>query len=410
MAVELADAQIAAVLKLENGNILCGGVGSGKSRTALAYYVKECGGDPGLTPGVFIPMPNPVDLYIITTAQKRDRKEWELEMLPFRIGTELYSSEVVVDSWNNIGKYSKVTGAFFIFDEQRVVGNGKWVEAFLKIAKSNRWILLSATPGDTWQDYIPVFLANGFYRTRTEFEKEHIIFSPWVRYKKVDRYLNTKRLVRLRDKILVDIDVTRRTVEHHETLYSGYDVGLYRHIMKDRWNPWENKPLKNASELCSALRRVANESYERQQLVLELCKVHPRVIIFYNFNYEREILLNLPYGDKEVAEWSGWAHQPIPEGTKWVYLVQYTAGAEGWNCTRTDTIIFYSQSYSYKATVQAAGRINRLNTMYIDLYYYHLTSRSSIDLAINRSLKNKKQFNETKFIGTFWKGVNNAAA
>ena len=388
---------------MKNGCILCGGVGSGKSRTALAYYfIRNEGPYRTLVSNEYIPMNDPpMDLYIITTARKRDTLEWEGDMTNFLITTgpdKLYQHKVVVDSWNNIKKYSDVRGAFFIFDEQRVVGNGTWVKHFLKIAKSNEWILLSATPGDTWQDYIPVFIANGFYKSRTEFIKRHVVFKPYSKFPQVDRYLNTGRLIRLRDSILVDMDFKRKTTSHHEDVYIPYDVTLYKQIVRTRWNVWEDKPIENASEFCYALRKVVNGSESRTNEVLKIFRYHPRVIIFYNFDYELELLKELDYGeDVEVAEWNGHKHQPIPECDKWVYLVQYNAGAEGWNCIKTDTIIFFSQNYSYKMMMQASGRIDRLNTPYMDLWYYHLKSRSPIDIAIGRALKAKKQFNERKF-------------
>ena len=402
MALQLRDYQLDAVNKLHNGNILCGGVGSGKSRTALAYYFKECGGGLGET---YVPMADPINLYIITTARKRDTLEWENELCPFLISTDPEASyygdrlKVVIDSWNNISKYKEVKGSFFIFDEQRVVGSGTWVKSFLKITKENKWILLSATPGDTWSDYIPVFIANGFYRNRTEFNSEHVIYSRFTKYPKIDRYINTGRLIRLRNSILVDMDFKRETISHHEDVYVQYDISKYKDTMRNRWDPYNNEPIMNASGLCYILRRIVNEDISRQTALLELFDKHPRMIVFYNFDYERDILKGLHYGeDVEIAEWSGHAHQPIPTCKSWVYLVQYTAGCEGWNCIKTDTIVFYSQNYSYKIMAQAAGRIDRLNTPYSDLYYYHLKTRSGIDLAISKSLRDKKKFNETRWV------------
>lgn len=401
MSVTLYDHQVEALKKMKNGCILCGGTGSGKSLTAIAYYFTQEGGE--IKPREYIPMNKPRDLYIITTARKRDELEWEGELSHFLLSTKpelntLYNNKVIVDSWNNIQKYSDVKGAFFIFDEQRVVGTGVWVKAFVKICKSNDWILLSATPGDTWEDYIPVFIANGFYRNRTDFINQHVIYARWSKYPKVDRYLNEERLKRLRERILVDMDFARHTVQHHEDIYVNYDISLYKDTMKYRWNPYTKKPIRNASELCLTLRRIVNEDVSRQVALLELCEKHPKVIVFYNFDYELDILKSLYYGeDVEIAEYNGHKHQPVPDGKRWVYLVQYTAGAEGWNCVKTDTIVFYSQHYSYKIVEQSTGRIDRLNTRYIDLYYYHLKTRSGIDLAISKALRTKKKFNERKF-------------
>lgn len=401
--VRLRDYQLEAIDQLKNGCILCGGVGSGKSLTALSYYYLQQGGDKSfLKGGKYIRMKKPKDLYIITTAKKRDSLEWEEEMSHLLLSPKkelnLYKRQTIkVDSWNNIKKYADVKEAFFIFDEQRVVGSGAWVKAFLKIAKSNNWILLSATPGDTWTDYIPVFLANGFYKNRTQFIREHVVYSRFVKYK-IDRYIGLWRLERLRNKILVDMDFKRETVSHHIDIYCSYDIKTYKSVMKQRWDIYKGEPIQQAAGLCYVLRRVCNEDVSRQQQVLELFEKHPRVIIFYNFDYELEILKDLPYGEGvEIAEWNGHAHNPLPTGNTWVYLVQYNAGAEGWNCIRTDTIIFFSQNYSYKIVEQASGRINRMNTPYVDLYYYHLKSRSGIDLAISRALRNKKKFNERTF-------------
>lgn len=400
--ISLYDYQLEAISRMKNGCILCGGVGSGKSRTSLAYYYKENGGELGTDR--YIKMKNPRDLYIITTARKRDDLEWEGEMTIFLLSTNpemnAYENKVVVDSWNNIKKYKDVHGAFFIFDEQKVVGSGVWVKTFLNIARKNKWILLSATPGDTWTDYIPVFVANGFYKNKTEFAREHIVYSRFTKYPKIDRYIGTGKLIRLRNSILVDMNFTRHTVSHHEDVYVRYDIDKYKDAGKNRWDPYKNEPIKDASGLCYVWRRIVNSDESRQVAVLELFEKHPKMIVFYNFNYELDILKEVFGGIQgvEVAEWNGHKHQPTPCGKNWVYLVQYTAGAEGWNCITTDTIVFYSQNYSYKIMQQSAGRIDRLNTPFTNLYYYHLKTRSGIDLAISRALREKRNFSERKYV------------
>ncbi len=413
---ELYDYQMDAIRKMKNGCVLCGGVGSGKSRTALGYYFLENGGALlGYVAGDnYLPMGDPpMDLYIITTARKRDTKEWEGELSPFLLSADpevnLYTNKVVIDSWNNIAKYENVENALFIFDEQRVIGSGAWVKSFLKIAKcdenrhfKNQWIMLSATPGDSWMDYIPLFIANGFYKNRTQFIREHVVYNPRVKFPKVDRYVDTRKLVRLRDSILVDMDFQRETIANHIDIHTDYDAALYRRIIRERWNVWDDCPLTSGGELCYALRRAVNEDPSRGVEVLKLAEKHPCVIIFYNFDYELDILRALPYLDgTEVAEWNGHKHQPIPESDRWVYLVQYAAGCEGWNCVKTDSIIFFSQNYSYRVMEQACGRIDRLNTPFRDLFYYHLKSSASIDLDISRSLNAKKDFVIGRFVNRF---------
>lgn len=397
MGISLYKHQQDAIKKMRNGCILCGDVGSGKSRTGLAYYFIQQGGK--LEP--YEKMNNPKRLYIITTARKRDEKEWEGELVPFLLSSSQneYDFDVVIDSWNNIKKYIEVKDAFFIFDEQRVVGSGAWVKAFYKITKSNEWILLSATPGDTWMDYIPVFVANGFYKNKTAFINEHVIYDYRMKFPKVDRYINTGRLLRLRNRILVDMEFERSTIIHHEDVFVDYDSRAYKDLFKYRWNNEKGEPIENASELCYEARKIVNSHPSRLNMVYNIALEKNKVIIFYNFDYELELLHQL-FDETvfTVAEWNGHKHQPVPESTHWVYFVQYTAGSEAWNCITTDTIIFFSQNYSYKVMKQASGRINRLNTPYKDLYYYHLKSRSGIDVAISKALKSKKKFNETRFV------------
>lgn len=397
-AISLRDYQVKAVNDLKDGSILCGGVGSGKTRTSIAYYFCTEGGS--LKTG-YLPTKKPRDLYVITTAKKRDGGEWDTELALFLLSPfcGYYKNTVVVDSWNNIGKYVGVTNAFFIFDEQRVVGSGAWVKSFIKIAKQNRWILLTATPGDRWLDYIPVFVANGYYKNRTEFINRHVVWDPYSKYPKpTNRYRELERLIRLRDRVLVVMEYENAHEHVNHDILVDFDTANYKDARKRRWDIFDDCPAVDAAGMCRVLRKIVNADPSRIREVERIVKQRERVIIFYNFDYELEILRAGNYGkDIAVCEWNGHKHEEIPTTGKWVYLVNYLAGAEGWNCIQTDTIIFYSQTYSYRTLEQAKGRIDRLNSPYIELHYYHLKSKAPIDIAIARALSVKKEFNESRF-------------
>jgi hypothetical protein len=382
--MELQPHQQVALTQLSNGKILWGLTGSGKSRVAAAYYIEE---------------ERPRDVYVITTAKKRDTLDWDKEFIQYGIGTQrngTVSGVLTVDSWNNIAKYDQVSDAFFIFDEQRLVGSGKWVRSFLKIAKQNRWILLSATPGDTWLDYIPVFIANGFYKNRTEFKREHVVYSTWTKFPKVVRYLNTSRLNKLRSQLLVPMTHVKTTIRHPKTYWVEHNEELLRSVIKNRWHIYQNRPIRDVAELFAVLRRIVNSDPSRVRALRALLSTHPKIVTFYNFNYELDALRGL-HNEVELAEWNGHKHEQIPTGDSWIYLVQYVAGSEGWNCIETDTTLFYSLTYSFKNWEQAHGRIDRLNTPFSDLWYFTLRSRSIIDHAVWQSLKAKKNFNAAKY-------------
>jgi hypothetical protein len=373
---ELFDYQENAITKLETGSILCGGVGSGKSLTALAYYLRR---------------EYPKTLYVITTATKRDTGDWKKE---YNAYGGVKSGNLVVDSWNNIGRYVNTNASFFIFDEQRVVGSGSWVKSFLKITKNNNWILLSATPGDNWMDYVPVFVANGFYKNRTDFIRQHVVYNMAIKFPKVDHYVNTSTLSDYKEKITVYMQNERVIEKFLVDILVEYDSDLFNIVRRNRWNPYINEPIKNVSEYYSLMRKVVNSDLSRLWKIKELIKKHRKIIVFYNFDYELNILRTLKEDSKiTVSEHNGHIHEPLPDGESWVYLVQYLSGSEGWNCVETNTVVFYSLNYSYRIMVQAKGRIDRLNTPFMNLYYYSLISNSFIDNAISRALKNKKDFN-----------------
>lgn len=383
MTFELATHQVEAIKKLDTGKVLVGGVGSGKSIAALAYASER--------------HPN-TRIIALTTAKKRDSGEWFGDAMKMSLRQDLE-----VDSWNNIKKYEDVTDAFFIFDEQRVVGNGAWTKSFYKICKSNPWILLSATPADTWLDLVPIFIANGLYRNRTQFNNDHVRFSRFVKYPKVDGYLDTWLLEQHRKAIYVEMPYLKKAVREEHMVEVEFNRENEKMLYTARWNYMENRPLKDAGELMRLMRMNANTDWSRYERLKEIIADKQRVIVFYNHNYElAQLRLLMAELDIPVAEWNGHMHQDLPIGDSWIYLVQYQAGGEGWNCVTTDTVVFYSIPYSYRNFEQAKGRIDRLNTQYETLHYYIFKSRAIIDQAIWKSLTKKKNFQASAFAKKNW--------
>lgn len=397
MTVNLMPHQDDAIEKLGNGKVLWGGVGTGKSLTILGYYVKN---------------ESPRNIFVITTAKKRDSLDWDKEAAKFGIsrhpGCSLHGL-LTVDSWNNIGNYVDVEDAFFVFDEQRLVGSGAWVKAFQKIAKKNQWVLLTATPGDTWLDYVPMFIANGLYKNPTEFKREHVVYAPNSRYPRIMRYLDVETLEKYRNMLLVEMPYDKHTTRVIEEIILDYDSEMFKMAVNRRWHPFEDRPIKDVGELFFVMRRIANSDPSRLKKLRELMKKHPRLIVFYTFDYELDILREL-YGEVPVGEWNGHRKTDIPDTENWVYLVQYVSGAEGWNCTSTDATVFYSLTYSYKNFEQALGRIDRLDTPFLTLFYYIFLSNSAIDKAVSKSLAGKQLFNERAYaekemgLGDLYKG------
>lgn len=406
MAIDLWPHQLTALEKMKNGCILNGDVGTGKSITAGAYfYSKVCGGDLRVNGfGGLGGMEAPRDVYVITTARKRKSLDWEKEFAGFGISTDrttsVYGVQLLVDSFNNIEKYTEVKNAFFIFDEQRLVGAGAWVKAFIKIAKANQWIMLSATPGDNWMDYCPIFIANGFFKNRTEFVREHVVFKRFSKFPQIERYTDEGILEKYRRQIIVDMPMPRHTKRHIQNIMVENDKAAFQRVWKDRWNIYEDRPIRDVAELFRVVRKLVNTDPSRISTLARLHEEeHPRLIVFYNFNYELELLKE--YADNAdilYHEWNGQKHEPVPEGLRWLYFVQYTAGAEAWNCITTDAMVLFSLNYSYKINQQVLGRIDRANTPFIDLYYYIFRSNSMIDNAILRSLATKQSFNEKEFL------------
>lgn len=383
--MELYDHQLEVIPKLSSGKVLYGVVGSGKSAAILGYYVEQ---------------EEYRDIYVITTARKRDEGDWQDEAARFGIGTDISAyGKLTVDSWNNVGKYTDIKDAFFVLDEQRLVGSGAWVKAFYKIvANGNHWILLSATPGDSWIDYAPVFIANGYFKNKRDFLMKHVVFKPYMKFPVIDFYFNEEKLEEYRNEVLVEMTYRFKDKRVLNWWDVGHDAAAFKRVHKDRWNIYEDRPITDVAEMYRLMRQVVNTDPSRMEALLELHKMHPRLIVFYNWNYELEILREL-YQTHNVFEYNGHRKHMLGEFEhldEWIYLVQYTAGAEAWNCISTDAMVMWSLNYSFKIFEQVQGRIDRMNTPFERLYYYVFVSNSWIDQQIKKALVKKETFNEKR--------------
>lgn len=383
--LHLDKGQTQAIQDLRSGFILRGGVGSGKSRTSLAYILTS--------------EYNGRDIYIITTAKKRDTHEWDQEaaILGWQVDGPCWDNmTLTIDSWNNTKKYKDVKNAFFIFDEQKTSGGGAWAKTFLKIAKSNGWLLLSATPGDRWMDFWPIFVANGFYKNKTEFLDQHVMFRPFTTFPQISGYKHVKKLEFLLRSISVGIDVEKHVTWHEEDVYCDYNRALYQQIVKTRCDPKTLEPYDSMTGMVWGLRRLVNGSQGRLEALERVCRDHERVIVFYTTNFELEMLGHwLNKNDILWHQYNGQVHEPIPNTRRrWVYLVNYMSGAEGWECASADTVVLFSTNYSWRTLEQCKGRIDRRNTPWDILYAYHFVSIAPIDKAIRTANHNKEMFNE----------------
>ena len=205
--------------------------------------------------------------------------------------------------------------------------------------------------------------------------------------------------MRNRRQILVPMVYKKVTERKRQLIYSEYNTDNYHKIMKERWNIFEDKPIENASELLQIIRKTVATDPDRKLNAKIMMDAHDRLIIFYNYNYERDVLIEIAEElGKEYFEWNGHAHEDIPDQEQWLYFVQYTAGAEGWNCISTNVIMFYSVNYSFRYMEQAEGRIDRINTPYNVLEYYYLTSHSQIEKDILSTVNRKKNFNASAWV------------
>lgn len=381
--ITLMPHQEEAVKNLTDGNILYGKVGSGKSFTGLFYYLRNHYQE---------------KLYIITTAKKRDDNEWQKDIR--EVGN---IKDAVVDSWNNISKYTNVADSFFIFDEQRAIGSGTWSKSFIKISQKNKFILLTGTPGDNWMDYVPIFIANGFYKNKTDFINQHVEYDRFAKFPKVKAYHNVPVLIENRNKILTLMVFENNIQKNKLYVKCEYDKYNYEIIAKKRWNPYDQIPIPNVSKYQALLRKATINSYKRIRQLYWIVKSRKKVIVFYNYNYELESIRELlDFIGLYYHEWNGHKHEPIPKTNRWVYLVQYNSGSEGWNCIDTNIIVFYSMNHSYRIMHQSEGRIDRLNTKYKELDYIYFTSDAPIDLMILKAYNLKKKFNIEAWAKAKW--------
>ena len=108
--------------------------------------------------------------------------------------------------------------------------------------------------------------------------RSHVIFNRFVKYPKVEAYIDTWKLTENRQKILVHMHYEKKTKHVIKLMYASYDESLYKFVSEKRWNVYTDKPIKNISELCYVWRKIVNDDKSREDIIGRIIEEKRKVI------------------------------------------------------------------------------------------------------------------------------------
>ncbi|MBL0992197.1 MAG: DEAD/DEAH box helicase [Escherichia coli] len=415
--MKLFDYQKEAIENFESKPLNLSDVGTGKSYMSIGSYVKsECS-----------------KLLIICLAPKvndfvEDSEIFNLNVTALNKGTKknkelLSESNLVAISFESSWRLTELNkwvdkDTFIIIDESHKVSVSKskvtkFVMGLSKRAKYN--YLCTATPvsnGKLENWYPQLFISNVFRKPKKEFEQLFVIKQMRqmgsMRFMQITGYRNEHLLEQMIDEASVKYKRDKGYLPE-DYVYKTKKPAMYNKLKKSRLYKDDNDlrvELDNSSKLFNSLRQVSHgflngiskqvskEPFERLDAILETHN-NERVVIFYNYKWEAEMLKQLldklkrPYG-----EYNGSVKdlKPFKNNDNGVVLAQYKSASTGINdFVISNVMVFNSMPLSSTEYLQAKGRTDRHGQDKTPLYY-HIVPDTPIEKKIFSVVTNGKDF------------------
>lgn len=374
------------------------GTGTGKTIIALHHYIKYS---------------YPLDLIIIAPAVKVKEGGWdrEIKFVFNELGLEMPKYEVV--SYSKLKKYVAKKG-HYIFDECHYIKNSTSLRG--KISKelvkkyATCFSLLSATPASKWEEWCNYFILWGICKNKTEFYKRYVVMGRQrygsIEFNTVVGYQNTELLkehIKRRTSKKYTVNDMVEMPDLIEQYIEFKCSSEYKKIKNDRIMESNGSIIKldTISKLYSTLRQQANitDKLEYLEYIIN-SNEEDNVLIFYNFNYEKDMIINYLKSKKIKVDYiinGVTKNYPIKENfeliNNTVTLVQIQAGGTGIELTYINKVVYFSPTYSYQDYIQSIGRAYR-NGQENKVLVYKFKVLNSIETDIWECLERKEDFNE----------------
>lgn len=294
-----------------------------------------------------------------------------------------------------------------ILDESQYIKNETSERAkFILNLNSDNVILLSGTPtGGKYEELWTQLRLLGWNISKKAFYNHYTItemidvggftIPVVVGYKNVDRL---KEKLKSHGAVFMKSDEVFDLPDQIEQLVLVENIREYTRFKKDRVITINEETLVGDTALTKLLylRQLSSiyNSNKHEAFKDLISSTEDRVVVFYNFKKEFEILKGIcEVLEKPVSYINGdgtdLKNYEVKNNT--VTLVQYQAGATGINLQRANKVIYHSLPLSSELWMQSKKRIHRIGQSRTCFYYYLIT-KNSIEEKILDVLKERQDF------------------
>lgn len=307
---------------------------------------------------------------------------------------------------------------FIIIDESHKVANtsSKVTKYVMKLSKKAKYTYLcTATPisNGKYEQYYPQLKMLGVYNgTKKEyynmFVDERMTRMGGSQFMQITGYRNIDLLENMVNQCSVNYKRDKPYLPE-DYVYKTKKPAMFNKLKKNRMYKTDNGEvieLDNSSKLFNALRcvshgfllginkQVSKEPFERLQAILETHN-NERVVIFYNYNIELEMLKQLLSKLKRpTSEYNG-ARKDLKEFKgkyNGVVLAHYKSASTGINdFVISNVMVFNSLPLSSIELTQSKGRIDRQGQGKKPMYYFIIPD-TPVEKKIFEQITNGKDF------------------